>query len=121
MNLWFCFDKSQLGKRRIDIEALKKLNSTVANRPLQLQQAKNKGIKMIGLSGLGYVPEEIIYASGAIPMRLVRGGDSEPLAAAAGYMDHVLSPFSRAQFGYRVLEEESRYQMIDYLVCAITL
>ena len=86
------------------MEALEKLNSAVANRPVQLQQAKNKGIKIIGLSGLGYVPEEIIYASGAIPMRLVRGGDPEPLAAAAGYMDRVLCPFSRAQFGYRVLD-----------------
>jgi len=102
------------------MEAFEKLNSAVANRPIQLQRAKNNGTKIIGLSGLGYVPEELIYASGAIPMRLVRGGDPEPLAAAAGYMDRVLCPFSRAQFGYRVLEEESRYQMIDYFVCAIT-
>ncbi|MBW1839795.1 MAG: 2-hydroxyacyl-CoA dehydratase [Deltaproteobacteria bacterium] len=53
-------------------------------------------------------------------MRLVRGGDPEPLAAAAGDMDRILCPFSRAQYGYRVLEEESRYQMVDFFVCAIT-
>ena len=99
---------------------LEKLNHAIANRPIKLQQAKDQGTKIIGLSGLGYVPEELIYASGAIPMRLVRGGDPEPLAAAAGDMDRILCPFSRAQFGYRVLEEESRYQMIDYLVCGIT-
>ena len=97
-----------------------RLDQAIAERPLQLQKAKEKGIKVIGLSGLGYVPEELIYASGAIPMRLVRGGDPEPLAAAAGDMDRILCPFSRAQYGYRVLEEESRYQMVDLLVSAIT-
>ena len=102
------------------MKALEKLKHAIADRPLQLQQARDNGTKIIGLSGLGYVPEELIYASGAIPMRLVRGGDPEPLAAAAGDMDRILCPFSRAQFGYRVLEEESRYQMIDYFVCGIT-
>jgi len=97
-----------------------RLDQAIAERPLQLQKAKEKGTKIIGLSGLGYVPEELIYASSAIPMRLVRGGDPEPLAAAAGDMDRILCPFSRAQYGYRVLEEESRYQMVDLLVSAIT-
>lgn len=97
-----------------------KLDQAIAKRPVQLRQAKEGGTKMIGLSGLGYVPEEIIYALRAIPIRLVRGGDPEPLAAAAGDMDRILCPFSRAQYGYRVLEEEPRYQMIDFLVSAIT-
>ena len=97
-----------------------RLNLAIAQRPLQLQQAKDSGTRIIGISGLGYVPEELVYALGAIPMRLVRGGDPEPLAAAAGYMDRILCPFSRAQFGYRILEEESRYQIIDFLICAIT-
>lgn len=97
-----------------------RLDQAIAERPLQLQKAKEQGIKVVGLSGLGYVPEELIYASGAISMRLVRGGDPEPLAAAAGDMDRVLCPFSRAQYGYRVLEEESRYQMVDLLISAIT-
>jgi len=100
--------------------AYERLDQAISQRPLQLQQARDRGAKVIGISGLGYVPEEIIYASGAIPMRLVRGGDPEPLAAAAGDMDRILCPFSRAQYGYRVLEEESRYQMIDFLVCAIS-
>ena len=102
------------------MEEYDRLDQAIAERPLQLQKAKEQGIKVIGLSGLGYVPEELIYASGAIPMRLVRGGDPEPLAAAAGDMDRILCPFSRAQYGYRVLEEESRYQMVDLLVSAIT-
>ena len=97
-----------------------KLDQAISERPLLLQKAKDRGTKIIGMSGLGYVPEELIYASGAIPMRLVRGGDPEPLAAAAGDMDRILCPFARAQYGYRVLEEESRYQMIDFLVSAIT-
>lgn len=98
---------------------LETLNKALTQRPFQLQQAKDRGIKLIGLSG-GYVPEELIHASGAIPVRHVRGGDPEPLAAAAAYMDRVLCPFARAQYGYRVLEDEPRYQMIDFLVSAIT-
>ncbi len=97
-----------------------RLEQALAERPKQLQKAKENGVKMIGFSGLGYVPEEIIHASGACPIRLVRGGDPEPIAAAAGYMDRILCPFSRAQFGYHVLEEEPRYQMLDYFICAIT-
>jgi benzoyl-CoA reductase/2-hydroxyglutaryl-CoA dehydratase subunit BcrC/BadD/HgdB len=97
-----------------------RLDQAIAERPLKLQQAKDSGAKIVGISGLGYVPEEIVYAAGAIPMRLVRGGDPEPLAAAAGDMDRLLCPFARAQYGYRVLEEESRYQMVDLFVCAIT-
>ncbi len=100
--------------------AYERLDQAIAERPLQLQEAKDNGTRIIGMSGLGYVPEELIYAAGAIPMRLVRGGDPEPLAAAAGDMDRLLCPFARAQYGYRVLEEESRYQMVDLFVCAIT-
>lgn len=96
------------------------LEQRLAARPKQLQQAKESGIKLVGFSGLGYVPEEIIHAAGACGIRLIRGGDPEALAAAAGYMDRILCPFSRAQFGYYILEEEQRYQMIDYFVCAIT-
>ena len=60
-----------------------RLDQAIAERPLNLQQAKDSGAKIVGISGLGYVPEELVYAAGAIPMRLVRGGDPEPLAAAA--------------------------------------
>jgi len=102
------------------MEPFERLEQALAERPKQLQQAKESGVKMIGFSGLGYVPEEIIHALGACPIRLVRGGDPEPIAAAAGYMDRVLCPFSRAQFGYHILEEEQRYQMLDCFICAIT-
>ncbi len=96
------------------------LDKSLAGRQKQLQEEKENGVKMIGFSGLGYVPEEIIYGAGACPIRLVRGGDPEPIAAAAGYMDRILCPFSRAQFGYHILEEETRYQMPDCFICAIT-
>jgi len=102
------------------MKPFERLEQALAERPKQLQKAKENGVKMIGFSGLGYVPEEIIHASGACPIRLVRGGDPEPIAAAAGYMDRILCPFSRAQFGYHVLEEEPRYQMLDSFICAIT-
>ena len=56
-----------------------RLDRAITERPLKLQQAKDSGTKIVGISGLGYVPEELIYAAGAIPMRLVREVIRNPL------------------------------------------
>ena len=56
-------------KRSEKMGSYEKLDQAIAKRPVQLRQAKEGGTKVIGLSGLGYVPEEIIYALRAIPIR----------------------------------------------------
>jgi benzoyl-CoA reductase/2-hydroxyglutaryl-CoA dehydratase subunit BcrC/BadD/HgdB len=89
-------------------------------RPSQLLEAKNKGVKIIGYFPGNYVPEELIYASGAVPLCLINGGDSRPAEMALSVVPQVICPFARAQIGERLLGENPYYSMIDMLVAPIT-
>jgi benzoyl-CoA reductase/2-hydroxyglutaryl-CoA dehydratase subunit BcrC/BadD/HgdB len=89
-------------------------------RPSQLKEVKNKGVKIIGYFPGNYVPEELIYASGAVPLCLINGGDSPPAEAALSIVPQVICPFARAQIGERLLGENPYYSMIDMLVAPIT-
>jgi benzoyl-CoA reductase/2-hydroxyglutaryl-CoA dehydratase subunit BcrC/BadD/HgdB len=90
------------------------------NRPSQLEEAKKKGVKIIGYFPGNYLPEELIYASGAVPLCLIHGGSSRPADVALSIVPHVICPFARAQIGERVLKENPYYNMIDMLVASIT-
>jgi benzoyl-CoA reductase/2-hydroxyglutaryl-CoA dehydratase subunit BcrC/BadD/HgdB len=96
------------------------LDIHLRNRPAQLQEAKEKGVKIIGFFPGNYVPEEIIYASGAIPICLVHGGGSDTVDASLEEVPTIMCPFSRAQVGERLLQKTPYYRMIDMLVAPIT-
>ena len=98
----------------------KDLNTHLENRPAQLRAAKKKGVKIIGYFPGNYVPEEIIYASGAVPICLTHGGSYEPVNAALEVMPQVSCPFARAQVGERLLKRNPYYEMIDMVVAPIT-
>jgi benzoyl-CoA reductase/2-hydroxyglutaryl-CoA dehydratase subunit BcrC/BadD/HgdB len=98
----------------------KEFDLHLGNRPAQLKEVKEKGVKIIGYFPGNYVPEEIIYASGAVPICLTHGGRSEPADVATAEMSGILCPFTRAQVGERVLKTNSYYSMIDMLVAPIT-
>jgi len=70
-----------------------------------LQGIKKQGTKIIGYVPNGYMPEEMVYACGAVPLPLLRGGDHAPVSASAGCLARFLDPFCRAQIGYRLLNE----------------
>jgi benzoyl-CoA reductase/2-hydroxyglutaryl-CoA dehydratase subunit BcrC/BadD/HgdB len=90
------------------------------DRPSQLEEAKKKGVKVVGYFPGNFVPEEIIYASGAVPLCLTHGGSSRPADAALSVVPQVICPFARAQIGERLLKENPYYRMIDMLVAPIT-
>jgi benzoyl-CoA reductase/2-hydroxyglutaryl-CoA dehydratase subunit BcrC/BadD/HgdB len=90
------------------------------NRPAQLKEAKKKGVKIIGYFPGNYVPEEIIYASGAVPICLTYGGRSGPADAALEVVPHIICPFARAQIGERLLKENPYYGMLDMLIAPMT-
>jgi benzoyl-CoA reductase/2-hydroxyglutaryl-CoA dehydratase subunit BcrC/BadD/HgdB len=90
------------------------------DRPEQLREAKKQGVKIIGYFPGNYVPEEIIYAAGAMPICLVDGGSSAPAEAALELIPHVSCPFARAQLGERLLKKNPYYEMIDMLVAPLT-
>ncbi len=87
---------------------------------IDFQEMKNQGKKIVGFVPNGYLPEELLHACGVVPVALARGGDLEPVAASTSYLARFLDPFCRAQIGYRVLNEESLYQMLDLLIVPIT-
>jgi benzoyl-CoA reductase/2-hydroxyglutaryl-CoA dehydratase subunit BcrC/BadD/HgdB len=66
------------------------------------------------------VPEELIYASGAIPLCLVEGGSNFPVEAASSVLPHIACPFVRAQAGEMILKRNPYYGMLDMIVAPIT-
>ncbi|MCJ7522800.1 MAG: 2-hydroxyacyl-CoA dehydratase family protein [Dehalococcoidia bacterium] len=99
---------------------MKKLSDHLATRLIELTHMQGKGTKLIGYTPGGYMPEELVYACGAIPVGLIRGGDPEPVAESAAYVPRFIDTFCRSQIGYRMLGEEPLYQMIDLLVVPVT-
>ena len=99
---------------------MKKLTDHMSTRLTELTRLREKGTKLIGYAPGGYMPEELVYACGAVPVGLIRGGDPEPVAESAAYVPRFIDTFCRSQIGYRMLGEEPLYQMLDLLIVPIT-
>jgi benzoyl-CoA reductase/2-hydroxyglutaryl-CoA dehydratase subunit BcrC/BadD/HgdB len=97
-----------------------RLAAHLRDRPAALRKAKENGTKIIGYFPGNYVPEEIIYASGAVPICLTNGGDPQTADAALSVVPDVICPFARAQIGEQLLKKNPYYSMIDMLVAPIT-
>ena len=102
------------------MEAMRRLQKHLEERPLELQRMKEHGVKVIGYTPGGYMPEELVYAAGAVPVGLIRGGSPEPIAESAAYMPRFFDTFCRAQIAYRMSGDDPLYQMVDLLVVPIT-
>lgn len=90
------------------------------NRPLELREMKERGTKIVGYNVGNFVPEELIYAAGAVPICQIHGGDPDSMEAAHSVVTRFICPFARAQIGYRWLEEQSYYGLVDMLIIAIS-
>jgi benzoyl-CoA reductase/2-hydroxyglutaryl-CoA dehydratase subunit BcrC/BadD/HgdB len=98
----------------------KLISTYLKSRPGQLQKLRENGTKVIGYFPGNYVPEELIYAAGAIPICLTEGGSPRAADAALSVVPQVICPFARAQIGERMLKENPFYGLIDMLVAPIT-
>jgi benzoyl-CoA reductase/2-hydroxyglutaryl-CoA dehydratase subunit BcrC/BadD/HgdB len=99
---------------------MQKLQKHVAARPRELTKMKQAGIKMVGYMPDGYIPEELIYASGAIPVALLRGGEPDVGLEAQRYAPRFFTVFHRNQLVYRLDEKEPLYQLPDLFVHSIS-
>ena len=97
------------------MDIIKQLAEVARTRPEQLREQKGKGTKRIGYTGR-FVPEELIYAAGAIPYLICRGGEPEPAEEVLPYMLRIINPFARAQTGYHLLGVEPVIPMLDLIV-----
>jgi benzoyl-CoA reductase/2-hydroxyglutaryl-CoA dehydratase subunit BcrC/BadD/HgdB len=96
------------------------ISTSLIERPLEIRKLKDKGRKVIGFLPGNFVPEELIYAAGAIPMGLVHGGNPIVVDASTSMTSRFLCPFARAQMGEQALKEQPYYNLVDTLVSPIT-
>ena len=102
------------------MNAINRLTTHLEERNNDLKVLKGEGVKIVGYVPNGYMPEELVYACGAIPVGLIRGGEHEPVAASEKHLFPLLDTFCRSQIGYRILGKELIYQLPDLLVVPIT-
>ena len=102
------------------MEAMDKLSAHLKTRLVDLKKAKAEGRKIIGYTPGGYLPEELVLASGAIPICLIRGGDHSVVEFAGAYICRWIDTFCRAQIGYGVSRGDPYYSIVDLLAIPIT-
>lgn len=104
------------------MQAEERLSAHLRTRVVELARMKGEGHKIIGYTPGGFMPEELLYACGAmpVPVGLIRGGEHEPVLVAGAYLPRWLDTFCRAQIGYKILKEEALYDLIDLLVVPVT-
>ncbi len=102
------------------MEIMHKLASHLKTRLVELNRAKQQGRKIVGYTPGGYLPEELILASGAIPICLIRGGDHSVVELTGAYLCRWIDTFCRAQIGYAVSGDDPYYSIVDLLAIPIT-
>lgn len=85
------------------------------NRPIELKQAKNNGKKIVQYIGR-YVPEEMIYAVGAEPFYMNKGGEPEPPDAVLEDMLRFMNPYARSLAGYHLMGLDPITPICDLIV-----
>lgn len=81
-----------------------------------LEKAKAEGRKVVGYFPSEYMPEELVLASGAIPLGLAKGGDNAAVENTGPYLPRWMDTFSRAQLGYMLMKYDPHYQIVDLYV-----
>jgi benzoyl-CoA reductase/2-hydroxyglutaryl-CoA dehydratase subunit BcrC/BadD/HgdB len=101
------------------MKTIEDLSIYLKERVAELLRLKKQGVKIIGYVPGGFVPEELIWAGGAIPAPLNRGGDHEAVLKSIEFMPRVFDTYSRCQIGYWALGEPL-YRMGDLMVVPCT-
>lgn len=102
------------------MKSMTMLSIHLESRIADLIKAKKEGYKIVGYTPGGYLPEELIIASGAIPICLIRGGDHQMIELANAYVCRWLDPFCKVQIGYGISREDPYYDILDLLIIPIT-
>jgi benzoyl-CoA reductase/2-hydroxyglutaryl-CoA dehydratase subunit BcrC/BadD/HgdB len=98
---------------------VKDISINLKNRVKELKSLKHQGMKIVGYIPGGFVPEELIWAGGAIPVALNRGGDHEAVLKSLEFIPRFIDTFSRSQIGYWAMGEPL-YRLIDLMIVPCT-
>jgi benzoyl-CoA reductase/2-hydroxyglutaryl-CoA dehydratase subunit BcrC/BadD/HgdB len=104
----------------IDVMWRECLARHLEDRATELEERRRSGAKVVAYLPGGYVPEELVYAAGAIPLCLLEGGSSAAVETGSSIAPTMICPFARAQLGERVLKRNPYYCHIDMLVAPTT-
>lgn len=89
------------------------------NRPTELAAAHAQGTKIVEYTG-NYVPEELIYAAGAKPYPMWRGGEPEPPDEVLEDSVRFLNPLARSVAGFYYLGVDPVTPFADMIVTSLT-
>ncbi len=98
------------------MDVMQRVSECIENRSEELAVLKAKGKKIVGIVGFGYTPEELIYAAGAIPQRLFRGGEQAAINDSRQYCHNCFSTFHKAQVGYVMEGRDPVYTLPDHYI-----
>ena len=99
------------------MEVMKELTERIRKRPMELQRLRNEGKKIVACLPGDFIPLEIIHAAGAESFHLIFGGETTAIDASTHAVSRHMCPFSRAQYGYYKLKDESPfYDLFDLLI-----
>lgn len=101
------------------MDAIARLDKHAKERVAELYKMKKDGEKIVGYVPEGFMPEELVYASGAIPLGLAKGGSSESLTESLKYVPRFLCTWCRSQIGYK-MGGDPLYQLPDLMVVPAT-
>ena len=101
------------------MKAKETLDAHLKARIGELRREQASGRKIVGYYPAEYMPEELVLASGAIPLGLARGGDSSSVAYSGSYIHRWMDSFCRGQIGARMMKEDPYYQIVDLYVAPV--
>ena len=97
------------------------LTAHLRNRLAELRRIRQEGRKIVGYFPGNYVPEEIIHASGAVPVCLNSAGKYQLAEAALAVVPRVICPFARVQIGEFLQKENPYYVKTHFQTPAVIL
>jgi benzoyl-CoA reductase/2-hydroxyglutaryl-CoA dehydratase subunit BcrC/BadD/HgdB len=96
------------------MELIAEFAKTATDRPTELRKMKENGTKIVEYIG-NFVPEEMIYAAGARPYLMCRGGEPEPPDAVLGDVLRFMNPLARSIAGFHLLGLDPVTPMADLI------
>lgn len=112
-------EKHKILEKISEDSLLESLLQRLEEYPKRLEEARKRGVKVIGYF-CSFAPEEIIYAAGMIPIRLAFGGEADIMLAGEQFLKPYSCPYARSCLGYRAEGKNFYYKAVDAVCVAYT-
>lgn len=112
-------EKHKILEKISEDSLLESLTQRLKEHPKRLEEARKRGVKIIGYF-CSFAPEEIIYAAGMMPIRLAFGGEADVMLAGEQFLKPYSCPYARSCLGYRAEGKSFYYTAVDAVCVAYT-